>query len=361
MSPTYPLVPTSLRNPEIILHLRLFQEQRGLPELPPSHMPEPREYELDGTWGLIDLSWSQRAPQMVTDDIDRNPRYSQYPYQEADDYEEEEEEMEVDEWVQGKTGSACMAAPTSTQCSYHHPEATYAFPRQDQTPGSPRSIHTDTDMAMEMGGLGMGTSRSETHRVMPRMEDLARSDKNARFGEQPHQRYDRGCYPNPGSSPIHRRWMMWWMLLSRSVSNKEELRPHKWYQQEWNLPPAGSLHSTDLDTGRKLPGRKKNGNQDLKWLPEKFIGDVNPAIRPAQSPLTLLARRGGASLGLEMRENPRKAVRRMKVGVAKYKSGLTGPLRVSRNLFPSQIRSTRLSNLTHLGLVKTNNPEWSLQ
>ena len=172
MSPTYPLVPTSLRNPEIILHLRLFREQRGLPELPPSHMPEPREYELDGTWGLIDLSWSQRAPQMVTDDIDRNPRYSQYPYQEADDYEEEEEDMEVDEWVQGKTGSACMAAPTSTQCSYHHPEATYAFPRQDQTPGSPRSIHTDTDMAMEMGGLGMGTSRSETHRVMPRMETL---------------------------------------------------------------------------------------------------------------------------------------------------------------------------------------------
>ena len=80
--------------------------------------------------------------------------------------------MEIDEWALGKTGIACMAAPTSTRCSYHRPEATYAFPRQDQTPGSPRSIHTDTDMAMEMGGLGMGTSRSETHRVMPRMEAL---------------------------------------------------------------------------------------------------------------------------------------------------------------------------------------------
>ena len=166
-SPTYLLVPTSLHNPEIILHLRLFQEQRGLPEVPPSHMPEPREYELDGAQGLIDLLWSQRAPQMVTDDIDRDPRYSQYPYQEADDYEEEEEDMEVDERALGKTGSAHMAAPTSTQCSYHHPEATYTFPRQDQTPGSPRSIHTDTDMAMEMGGLGMGISRSETCRVMP--------------------------------------------------------------------------------------------------------------------------------------------------------------------------------------------------
>ena len=55
-SPTCPLVPTSLRNPEIVLHLRLFWEQQGLPELQPSHMPEPREYELDGAQGLIDLS-----------------------------------------------------------------------------------------------------------------------------------------------------------------------------------------------------------------------------------------------------------------------------------------------------------------
>ena len=171
-SPTYPLVPTSLCNLEIVLHPRLFWEQCSLPELPPSRMPEPREYELDGAQGLIDLSWSQRAPQMVMDDIDRDPRYSQYPYQEADDYEEEEEDMEVDERALGKTGSAHIAVPTSTRCSYCRPEATYAFLRQDQTPGSPRSIHMDTDMAMEMGGLGMGTSRSETCRVMPRMEAL---------------------------------------------------------------------------------------------------------------------------------------------------------------------------------------------
>ena len=171
-SPTYPLVPTSLHNLEIVLHLRLFREQCGLLELPPSHMPEPWEYELDGARGLIDLSWSQQAPQMVTDDIDKDPRYSQYLYQEANDYEEEEETMEVDEQVPGKTGSARMAAPTSTRCSYRHPEATYTFPRQDQTLGSPHSIHTDTDVAMEMGGLGMGTSRSETRRVMPRAEAL---------------------------------------------------------------------------------------------------------------------------------------------------------------------------------------------
>ena len=38
-SPTYPLVPTYLRNLEIVLHPRLFREQRDLPELPPSRMP----------------------------------------------------------------------------------------------------------------------------------------------------------------------------------------------------------------------------------------------------------------------------------------------------------------------------------
>ena len=150
-SPTYPLVPTSLCNPEIILHPRLFLEQRGLQELPPCCMPDPQEYELDGTRGLIDLSWSQWAPQIQPDDIDRDPRYSQYTYQEADKYEDDEEDMEVDEWAPGKTGSAGMAAPTSTRCSYRHLEATYAYPRQDQTQGSPRSIHTDTTVAMEMG------------------------------------------------------------------------------------------------------------------------------------------------------------------------------------------------------------------
>ena len=171
-SPTYPLMLTSLHNPEIILHPRLFREQQGLRELPPSCMPEAEEYELDGAQGLIDLSWSQLAPQMQPDDINRDLRYSQYPYQEANEYEEDEEDMEVDEWALGKTGSACMAAPTSTQHSYHCPEATYAYPRQDQSPGSPRSIHTDIDVAMEMGGLGMGSGRSETRRVMPRMEAL---------------------------------------------------------------------------------------------------------------------------------------------------------------------------------------------
>ena len=63
-----------------------------------------------------------------------------------------------------------MAAPTGTQHPYHCPEATYSYSTADQTPGSPRSIHTDTDMAMEIRGLGMSSSRSETCRVMPGVE-----------------------------------------------------------------------------------------------------------------------------------------------------------------------------------------------
>ena len=136
-SPTYPLVPTSLRNPEILLHPRLFREHRNLPELPPCRMAEPRQYKLDGAQGLIDLSWSQWALQIQPDDIDRDPRYSQYPYQEDDEYEDDEEEMEVDERVLGKTGTILMSAPTSTRHSYHRPEATCSCPKPNQTPGSP--------------------------------------------------------------------------------------------------------------------------------------------------------------------------------------------------------------------------------
>ena len=48
------------------------------------------------------------------DDIDKDLRYNQYPYQEADEYEEDEEEMEVDDQTPGNAGDTPMAAPTST-------------------------------------------------------------------------------------------------------------------------------------------------------------------------------------------------------------------------------------------------------
>ena len=118
----------------------------------------------------MDLSWNQWVPQIQPDNIDKDPKYSQYPYQEADEYKDEEEDMEVEERVLGNAGGARMAAPMSTQCPCCHPEATYSFSTADQTPGSPRSIHTDADAAMEMGGLSVGSSRSDSRKVSTRME-----------------------------------------------------------------------------------------------------------------------------------------------------------------------------------------------
>ena len=54
-SPSYPMVPTSLVNLDIVLPHSLFRECQGLPEIPTGQNPEPREYEMDGAWGLIDL------------------------------------------------------------------------------------------------------------------------------------------------------------------------------------------------------------------------------------------------------------------------------------------------------------------
>ena len=89
-SPSYSIVPTSLVNPDIVLPHSLFQEHRGLLEIPPGHNSEPREYEMDGAWGLVDLDWSQRMPIFHLDDIDRDPRFNQYPFQEGDDYEDDD-------------------------------------------------------------------------------------------------------------------------------------------------------------------------------------------------------------------------------------------------------------------------------
>ena len=79
-SPSYSIVPTSLVNPDIVLPHKLFLERRGLPEIPPGLISEPREYEMDGVWGLIDLDWSQHTPIFHPDDIDRDPKFSQYPF-----------------------------------------------------------------------------------------------------------------------------------------------------------------------------------------------------------------------------------------------------------------------------------------
>ena len=96
-SKVYPIVPMSLLNPEIILPPKVFLERRCLLDVKPGRVPQPRDYTFDGAQGLVDISWEQQVLTIQPDDIDRNPLYNQYPYQEADDYDNDKEEMEVDE------------------------------------------------------------------------------------------------------------------------------------------------------------------------------------------------------------------------------------------------------------------------
>ena len=84
--------------------------------------------------------------------MDKDPLYNQYPYQEVDDYDDEEEEMEIDDQIPGNAGDACMATPTSTRHQYQCPPASYAT-YSDHALGSPWSIHMDTDTAMEFSTL----------------------------------------------------------------------------------------------------------------------------------------------------------------------------------------------------------------
>ena len=167
-SRSYSITPTSLVNPDIVLPHNLFQERRGLPEIPTGRNPEPREYEMDGARGLIDLDWSQRTPIFHPDDIDHDPQFTQYPFQEGDDLDDDdEEEMEVESRPSGRAGDASMAPPTSTQRIYQRLPAMYSF-KSAQTPGSRRSTHTDTDTAMEMGGLSVAPGGPDLRHIAPR-------------------------------------------------------------------------------------------------------------------------------------------------------------------------------------------------
>ena len=126
-SPSYSVVPTSLVNPDIVLPHKLFLECRGLLEIPPGLISEPREYEMDGARGLKDLDWPQCTPIFHPDDIDRDQRFSQYPFQEGEDLDDNEEEMEVKSRPLGGASDAPMAPPTGTRCYYQHLPATYSF------------------------------------------------------------------------------------------------------------------------------------------------------------------------------------------------------------------------------------------
>ena len=44
---------------------------------------------MEGAWGLVDLDWSQRTPIFHLDDIDRDPWFTQYTFQEGDDLDDD--------------------------------------------------------------------------------------------------------------------------------------------------------------------------------------------------------------------------------------------------------------------------------
>ena len=118
-----------------------------------------------GAQGLVDLDWSQHTPIFHLDDINRDPRFNQYPFQEGDDYEDDDEDdMEVESRPSGGAGDVSMAPPTNTRRIYQRLPATYSFDSA-QTPGSPWSTHTDTDTAMEMGGLSVAPRGPDLHRI----------------------------------------------------------------------------------------------------------------------------------------------------------------------------------------------------
>ena len=71
------------------------------------------------------------------------------------------------------TGDARVATPASAGHHCYRPPATYSmYTSQGQTSGSPRSTHTDTDTAMEIGGLSMAPGGRETRHVPPRAKAL---------------------------------------------------------------------------------------------------------------------------------------------------------------------------------------------
>ena len=85
-------------------------------------------------------------------------------FQEGEDLDDDEEEMEVKSRPSGGAGDAPMAPPAGTRRYYQCLPAMYSF-ESAQTPGSPRSTHTDTDAAMEMGGLSVAPGGPDQRHV----------------------------------------------------------------------------------------------------------------------------------------------------------------------------------------------------
>ena len=183
---------------------------------------------MDGVRGLVDLDSSQQTPIFHPDDIDRDPCFNQYPYPDDDLDYEDEEEMETDyqNAPPGGAGDAHVATSASARRRCYCPPATYAMhTSQGQTPGSTRSTHTDTDTAMEMGGLSMAPGGLEAHCVPPRAKALTAQDlcqprnwppQLLAGSQQPQQRYWNGM-SGLRMRPNAHQWIKRLMLPSKST------------------------------------------------------------------------------------------------------------------------------------------------
>ena len=159
----YNPIPCSLKNPDIILHPEEFAKRRNLPPPALGCVKPARDYKVDGAIGLVDVSWTQKIPDIEEDAIDRDPRYNQYLYQEGDEIDEEED-MDMAEPTVSGTGAPPPRA-YSEACP-RRPEAEYESGDGDSTPGAmPRSTHTDTDAATEFDTLRVGTPCPECRHV----------------------------------------------------------------------------------------------------------------------------------------------------------------------------------------------------
>ena len=148
----YNLIPCSIKNPDIILHPEEFAKRQAIPPPDPGRGRPARDYNVDGIVGLVDVSWTQRILSVVEDEIDKDPCYYQYPYQEGDE-DDGEEDMDVEEQDAG----ACGCRAERDVCC-HWPGAEYELDGESSTPGAtPQSTHTDTDAVAEFDTLQVGT------------------------------------------------------------------------------------------------------------------------------------------------------------------------------------------------------------
>ena len=228
----YNPIPCSLKNPDIILHPEEFAKRRNLPPPAPGRQKPARDYEVDGAVAMVDVSWSQRIPDLEEDDIDRDPRYNQYPYQEGDELDEEED-MDTAEATATGTG----APPPRAYSVGHRPEAEYESGDGGGTPGfTPRSTHTDTDAATEFDTLRVGTPHPEhRHVALPTAalrepcEEPALTDPLAAFSQSVGQAAARlvttqmfGRFHDPATASLQR---------PAAVSDEAEKALREWFHQ----------------------------------------------------------------------------------------------------------------------------------